>query len=100
MIGFPCVEVVWIDYKDLLYENTYISTYKVHTNYLEHEKDCIEDNEGHNEVLEGGGLYEAPQFVLVTVPLLVHTNKLLLYSCTRNNFGEKIQKKTFWIKMV
>ena len=38
--------------------------------YLEHEQDGVEDDEGHDEVLEGGRLHESPQLILVTIPLL------------------------------
>ena len=38
--------------------------------YLHHEEDGVEDDEGHDEVLEGGRLHEPPQFILVTIALL------------------------------
>ena len=38
--------------------------------YLEHEQDGVENDEGHDEVLEGGRLHEPPQLILVTIPLL------------------------------
>ena len=38
--------------------------------YLEHEEDGVEDNEGHDEVLEGGRLHEPPQLILVTIAFL------------------------------
>ena len=38
--------------------------------YLEHEKDGVEDDEGHDEVLKGRRLDEPPQLVLVTISFL------------------------------
>ena len=40
--------------------------------YLHHEKDGVEDDEGHDEVLEGGGDDHPPQLVLEAVSLLWH----------------------------
>ena len=38
--------------------------------YLEHEEDGIQNDEGHDEVLEGRGFDEPPQLILVTIPFL------------------------------
>ena len=38
--------------------------------YLEHEEDGVEDNEGHDEVLEGRRLDKSPQLILVTIAFL------------------------------
>ena len=38
--------------------------------YLEHKEYGVENDEGHDEVLEGGRLHEPPQLILVTIPLL------------------------------
>ena len=40
--------------------------------YLHHEEDCVEDDEEHDEVLEGAGHDHPPQFVLEAVSLLRH----------------------------
>ena len=40
--------------------------------YLHHEKNSVENNESHDEIFEGGGDDNPPQFVLETVPLLRH----------------------------
>ena len=42
------------------------------SHYLHHQQDGVEDNEGHDEVLEGGGHHYPPQFVLEAVPFLGH----------------------------
>ena len=39
---------------------------------LHHEKYGVEDDEGHDEVLEGGGDDDPPQLVLEAVPLFRH----------------------------
>ena len=39
---------------------------------LHHEKNSVENDEGHDEVLEGGGDYPPPQLVLEAVPLFRH----------------------------
>ena len=38
--------------------------------YLEHEEDGVENDEGHDEVLEGRGFDEPPQLILVTITFL------------------------------
>ena len=38
--------------------------------YLEHEKDGVEYNEGHDEILKGSRLYNSPQLVFITLPFL------------------------------
>ena len=40
--------------------------------YLHHEEDGVEDDEKHDEVLEGAGHHHPPQLVLEAVPLLRH----------------------------
>ena len=40
--------------------------------YFHHEQNCVEDDEGHDEVLEGGGLDDPPELVLEAGPLLRH----------------------------
>ena len=40
--------------------------------HLHHEEDRVENDEGHDEVLEGGGHHDPPQFVLEAVPLFRH----------------------------
>ena len=40
--------------------------------YLHHEKNGVEDDEGHDEVLEGGGDDHPPQLVLEAVSLFWH----------------------------
>ena len=42
---------------------------------LHHEKYGVEDDEGHDEVLEGCGLHHPPQLVLVTLSLLQTTDR-------------------------
>ena len=40
--------------------------------YLHHEEEGVEDNEGHDEVLEGRGDDDPPELVLEAVPLTGH----------------------------
>ena len=40
--------------------------------YLHHKEDCVEDDEGHDEVLEGRGLDDPPEAVAHAHPLLRH----------------------------
>ena len=43
-----------------------------HTAYFHHEEDGVEDDEDHDEVLEGRGDDHAPDLVLAAVHLLGH----------------------------
>ena len=38
--------------------------------YLKHEENCVEDNQGHDEILEGSWLNNSPQLVFITLPFL------------------------------
>ena len=40
------------------------------SHYLHHQQDGVEDNEGHDEVLEGRRLDKSPQLILVTIAFL------------------------------
>jgi hypothetical protein len=40
--------------------------------YFHHEEDCVEDDEGHDEVLEGRGDDHPPDLVLEAVHLFGH----------------------------
>ena len=40
--------------------------------YLHHEENGVENDEGHDEVLEGGADYDPPELVLEAVPLPRH----------------------------
>ena len=54
--------------------------------YLEHKKDGVQYNEGHDEILKGSRLYDSPQLVFITLPFLkecynvIARKTFLLYS--------------------
>ena len=59
-----------INFSSVLYLST-PKNYR-HVLYLHHQQQCVEDDEQHDEVLEGTGDDDPPQFVFEAVPLLRH----------------------------
>ena len=54
------------------YTDRQVEQYTADLAYLHHEEDGVEDDEGHDEVLEGGGYDHSPQLVLEAVSLTRH----------------------------